>query len=152
MAPKEMEITFILSLIIYEEFYFSIYLGNTIRSQEASAIPIYLHSLRCHHSALSIGSARARQCMKWKCHVWYRWNASKQFVECGWFTGVHWWKKTSVPLLPFICQWQVIQEDNNHFLSEYLAQFADKLPSDGESEDQNTSMVINTMLVTSKYT
>ena len=61
-------------------------------------------------------------------------------------------KKTSVPLLPFICQWQVIQEDNNHFLSEYLAQFADKLPSDGESEDQNTSMVINTMLVTSEYT
>ena len=54
-------------------------------------------------------------------------------------------KKTSVAQIPFICQWQVVQEDNNHFLSEYLAQFADKLPSDGESEDQITSMVINTI-------
>lgn len=143
---------------LFGDFYIFIYLGNTIRVpgsiRHANAMhtKLHTHSLRCHHSALSIGSARATPCMRWKCHVWYKWNASKQFVECGDLQGLIGEKCRFYLFIIFICQWQVVQEDNNHFLSEYLAQFADKLPSDGESEDQNTSMVINTMLVTSECT
>ena len=79
------------------------------------------------------------KCIKAVCWVWR-------------FTGVIGEKCRFYLFIIFICRWQVVQEDNNYFLSEYLAQFADKLPSDGESEDQNTSMVINTMLVTSECT